>query len=111
MINDYDAGMPIRPEVCQVVKPVCKFRIRGTHWGVIVCDASLTIRWLLIVYDKVGEAKSVFTYGFFFTSSVRSLSSISEDFIIESTHYNLGMDPISFTYKINMDGVIVKSMF
>jgi len=108
IINNDVAGLSITPEGCQVIKPVCKFRIRGTHWGVIVCDNSYPARSLLIVYDKVGEAKSVFTYDFTYRGDVGTESSISEDFIINSKHFNMGEAPVSFTYKINMDGVIVK---
>jgi hypothetical protein len=108
IINNDVAGLQITPEVCQVVKPVCKFRIRGTHWGVIVCDNSCPARSLLIVYDKVGEAKSVFTYDFAYRGDVGTESSISEDFIINSKHFSIREAPVSFTYKINMDGVIVK---
>lgn len=108
IINNDVAGMSITPEVCQVVKPVCKFRIRGTHWGVIVRDNSWPARSLLIVYDKAGVAKSVFTYGFTWRGDVGTESSISEDFIINSKHFNIGEAPVSFTYKINVDGIIVK---
>lgn len=108
IINNEVCMLPITPEGCQAVKPVCKFRIRGTHWGVIVCDNSYPARSFLIVYDKVGEAKSVFTYDFTYRGDVGTESSISEDFIINSKQFNMGEAPVSLIYKINMDGVIVK---
>lgn len=108
IINNDVAGLQITPEVCQVVKPVCKFRIRGTHWGVIVRDNSYPARSLLIVYDKAGVAKSVFTYGFTWRADVGTESSIDKDFIINSKHFNMGEAPVSFTYKINVDGIILK---
>lgn len=108
IINNDVAGLQITPEVCQVVKPVCKFRIRSTHWGVIVRDNSYPARSLLIVYDKAGVAKSVFTYSFTWRADVGTESSIDKDFIINSKHFNIREAPVSFTYKINVDGIILK---